>query len=58
MDLGLANAAAVVGRTRASLDSAVTDLTDRGSRDAVGLVTDIGDAGIWLTGGVDYGDGG
>ncbi|HWF28962.1 MAG TPA: SDR family oxidoreductase [Mycobacterium sp.] len=70
MDLGLANAAAVVvggsrgmglatarclaeegarvavvGRTRASLDSAVTDLTGRGSPDAVGLVADIGDAG-------------
>ena len=36
---------AVVGRTRASLDSAVTDLTGRGSPDAVGLVADIGDAG-------------
>ncbi|OMC45683.1 short-chain dehydrogenase [Mycobacterium sp. IS-2888] len=70
MDLGLANAAAVVvggsrgmglatarclaeegarvavvGRTRASLDSAVTDLTARGSPDAVGLAADIGDAG-------------
>ena len=70
MDLGLANAAAVVvggsrgmglatarclaeegarvavvGRTRASLDSAVTDLTDRGSPDALGLAADIGDAG-------------
>jgi len=70
MDLGLANAAAVVvggsrgmglatahclaeegarvavvGRTRASLDSAVTDLAGRGSPDAVGLVADIGDAG-------------
>jgi 3-oxoacyl-[acyl-carrier protein] reductase len=70
MDLGLANAAAVVvggsrgmglatarclaeegarvavvGRTRASLDNAVTDLAGRGSRDAVGLVADIGDAG-------------
>lgn len=70
MDLGLANAAAVVvggsrgmglatarclaeegarvavvGRTRASLDSAVTDLTGRGSPDAVGLAADIGDAG-------------
>lgn len=69
MDLGLANAAAVVvgggggmglatarclaedgarvavvGRTRASLDTAVTDLTGRGSPDAVGLVADIGDA--------------
>src|SRR5690242_8574310 len=70
MDLGLANAAAVVvggsrgmglatarclaeegarvavvGRTQASLDSAVTDLTGRGSPDAVGLAADIGDAG-------------
>jgi 3-oxoacyl-[acyl-carrier protein] reductase len=70
MDLGLANAAAVVvggsrgmglatarclaeegarlavvGRTRASLDSVVTDLAGRGSPDAVGLVADIGDAG-------------
>jgi 3-oxoacyl-[acyl-carrier protein] reductase len=70
MDLGLANAAAVVvggsrgmglatarclaeegarvavvGRTRASLDSAVTDLTGRGSPDALGLAADIGDAG-------------
>ncbi|OMC44837.1 SDR family oxidoreductase [Mycobacterium sp. IS-1264] len=70
MDLGLANAAAVVvggsrgmglatarclaeegarvavvGRTRASLDSAVTDLTRCGSPDAVGLAADIGDAG-------------
>jgi 3-oxoacyl-[acyl-carrier protein] reductase len=70
MDLGLANAAAVVvggsrgmglatarclaeegarvavvGRTRASLDSAVTDLTSRGSPDALGLAADIGDAG-------------
>src|ERR1700756_4099774 len=36
---------AVVGRTRASLDSAVTDLAGRGSPDAVGLVADIGDAG-------------
>jgi 3-oxoacyl-[acyl-carrier protein] reductase len=69
MDLGLANAAAVVvggsrgmglatarclaeegarvavvGRTRASLDSAVTDLKGRGSPDAVGLVADTGDA--------------
>src|ERR1700739_47623 len=33
------------GRTRASLARAVTDLTGRGSPDAVGLVTDIGDAG-------------
>ena len=70
MDLGLANAAAVVvggsrgmglatarclaeegarvavvGRTQASLDSAVTDLTGRGSPDALGLAADIGDAG-------------
>lgn len=70
MDLGLANAAAVVvggsrgmglatarclaeegarvavvGRTQASLDSAVTHLTGRGSPDAVGLAADIGDAG-------------
>jgi 3-oxoacyl-[acyl-carrier protein] reductase len=36
---------AVVGRTRATLDSAVTDLTGRGSPDAVGLVADVGDAG-------------
>jgi 3-oxoacyl-[acyl-carrier protein] reductase len=36
---------AVVGRTRAVLDDAVTDLTDRGSPDAVGLVADIGDSG-------------
>ena len=35
---------AVVGRTRAVLDSAVTDLADRGSPDALGLVADIGDA--------------
>ncbi len=35
---------ALVGRTRASLDSAVADLTDRGSPDAVGLAADIGDA--------------
>jgi 3-oxoacyl-[acyl-carrier protein] reductase len=70
MDLGLANAAAVVvggsrgmglatarcladegarvavvGRSRDALDSAVTDLTGRGSPDALGLVADIGDAG-------------
>lgn len=70
MDLGLANAAAVVvggsrgmglatarclaeegarvavvGRTQASLDSAVTDLTGRGSPDALGFVADIGEAG-------------
>lgn len=36
---------AVVGRSRDALDSAVKDLTDRGSPDAVGLVADIGDAG-------------
>jgi NAD(P)-dependent dehydrogenase (short-subunit alcohol dehydrogenase family) len=36
---------AVVGRTRDALDSAVTDLTGRGSPDALGLVADIGDAG-------------
>jgi len=36
---------AVVGRTRADLDNAVTDLTGRGSPDALGLVADIGDAG-------------
>jgi NAD(P)-dependent dehydrogenase (short-subunit alcohol dehydrogenase family) len=36
---------AVVGRTQAALDSAVTDLTDRGSPDAVGLLADIGDTG-------------
>jgi 3-oxoacyl-[acyl-carrier protein] reductase len=35
---------ALVGRTRASLDSAVGDLTDRGSPDAVGFAADIGDA--------------
>jgi 3-oxoacyl-[acyl-carrier protein] reductase len=35
---------AVVGRTRAAVDSAATELTDRGSPDAVGLVADIGDA--------------
>lgn len=35
---------ALVGRTRASLDSAVADLTDRGSPDAVGFAADIGDA--------------
>jgi 3-oxoacyl-[acyl-carrier protein] reductase len=69
MDLGLANAAAVViggsrgmglatarcladegarvavvGRSRDALDSAVTDMTGRGSPDALGLVADIGDA--------------
>src|SRR5438045_2150362 len=36
---------ALVGRTRASLDSAVTDLAGRGSPDALGLVADVGDAG-------------
>ena len=36
---------AVVGRSRDALDSAVTDLTGRGSPDALGLVADIGDAG-------------
>jgi 3-oxoacyl-[acyl-carrier protein] reductase len=35
---------ALVGRTRASLDSAVAELTDRGSPDAVGFAADIGDA--------------
>jgi 3-oxoacyl-[acyl-carrier protein] reductase len=35
---------ALVGRTRAFLDSAVADLTDRGSPDAVGFAADIGDA--------------
>jgi NAD(P)-dependent dehydrogenase (short-subunit alcohol dehydrogenase family) len=34
---------AVVGRTPAALDSAVEDLTSRGSPDAVGIVADIGD---------------
>jgi NAD(P)-dependent dehydrogenase (short-subunit alcohol dehydrogenase family) len=34
---------AVVGRSRDALDSAVTDLTARGSPDALGLVADIGD---------------
>ncbi len=33
---------AVVGRSRDALDSAVTDLTQRGSPDAVGLAADIG----------------
>ena len=36
---------AVVGRSRDSLDSAVTDLTERGSPDALGLAADIGNAG-------------
>ncbi|ORW71112.1 SDR family NAD(P)-dependent oxidoreductase [Mycobacterium saskatchewanense] len=35
---------AVIGRTRAALDSAVTELTGRGSREALGLSADIGDA--------------
>ena len=35
---------AVVGRSKAKLDSAVTDLTGRGSADVVGLVADIRDA--------------
>ncbi|SPM31432.1 SDR family NAD(P)-dependent oxidoreductase [Mycobacterium terramassiliense] len=35
---------AVVGRSRDALDSAVADLTGRGSADALGLVADIGDA--------------
>jgi 3-oxoacyl-[acyl-carrier protein] reductase len=34
---------AVVGRTPAALDSAMEDLTSRGSPDAVGIVADIGD---------------
>lgn len=33
---------ALVGRTRASLDSAVADLKDRGSPDALGFAADIG----------------
>lgn len=36
---------AVIGRSRAALESAVADLTSRGSADAVGLVADIADAG-------------
>ncbi len=36
---------AVLGRTRATLDSAATDLTGRGSPDALGIVADIGEAG-------------
>src|ERR1700691_3040065 len=32
-----------VGRTKATLDNALTDLTHRGSADALGLVADIGD---------------
>nr|BBX81287.1 short-chain dehydrogenase [Mycobacterium florentinum] len=35
---------AVVGRTQACIDSAVTDLTGRGSPDALGFAADIGDA--------------
>lgn len=35
---------AVIGRTKGALDSAVTDLKERGSPDALGLVADIGDA--------------
>jgi 3-oxoacyl-[acyl-carrier protein] reductase len=35
---------ALVGRTQAALDSAVAELTDRGSPDAVGFAVDIGDA--------------
>jgi NAD(P)-dependent dehydrogenase (short-subunit alcohol dehydrogenase family) len=36
---------AVVGRSKAKLDSAVSDLSGRGSPDALGLVADIRDAG-------------
>ncbi|WP_297726854.1 SDR family oxidoreductase [Mycobacterium sp.] len=36
---------AVVGRSRDALDSAVTDLSGRGSPDALGFVADVGDAG-------------
>jgi NAD(P)-dependent dehydrogenase (short-subunit alcohol dehydrogenase family) len=36
---------AVVGRSKAKLGSAVTDLTDRGSPDVLGRVADIRDAG-------------
>lgn len=35
---------AVIGRSRAALDSAVADLSGRGSPEALGLVADIGDA--------------
>jgi 3-oxoacyl-[acyl-carrier protein] reductase len=35
---------ALVGRTRVSRDSAVADLTDRGSPDSVGFAAEIGDA--------------
>jgi len=34
----------VIGRTEAALESAVADLSGRGSPDALGLVVDIGDA--------------
>lgn len=34
---------AVVGRSREALDAAVTDLTGRGSPDAIGLSADVGD---------------
>lgn len=37
---------AVIGRTRAALDSAVADLSQRGSPDAFGLEVDIGDADL------------
>lgn len=36
---------AVIGRSREALDAAVTDLTRRGSPDAIGLTADIGDDG-------------
>lgn len=36
---------AVIGRSRDALDVAVTDLTQRGSPDAIGLTADIGDDG-------------
>jgi 3-oxoacyl-[acyl-carrier protein] reductase len=35
---------AVIGRSRDALDAAVTDLTGRGSPDAVGFAADVGDA--------------
>ncbi|ULP41125.1 SDR family NAD(P)-dependent oxidoreductase [Mycobacterium lentiflavum] len=35
---------ALVGRTQARIDSAVADLTEHGSPDAVGFAVDIGDA--------------
>src|SRR5262249_29151826 len=47
---------AVVGRSRDALDSAVTDLTGRGSPDALGLVADIGDAGAVDKGFDDLGE--